>query len=113
MTTAEGEVAFVRWRANPTTAVIAFHDDSAIEFLMAAARSGVRVPEDVSVIGVDDLPLSGHVYPRLTTVAVAADVQCAAAMQQLSAMLQRARPQTPPIAPLYLVVRESTGPAPA
>lgn len=50
-------------------AVAAYNDDYAIAVLAALARRGVRVPEDVAVMGVDDSPLGAAVSPSLTTVA--------------------------------------------
>lgn len=50
-------------------AVAGFNDDAAIAALTALLLRGVRVPEDVAVIGVDDIPLAAQVTPALTTVA--------------------------------------------
>jgi len=58
------------WAAgpDPVTAVCCFNDLFA-GLVIAAARSvGLRVPEDLSVIGVDDEPLGGVLQPALTTV---------------------------------------------
>lgn len=107
-----GELAFEAWRWRPSSAVIAFHDDSATEFLMAAARAGLRVPDDVSVVGIDDVPLSAHLHPRLTSVAVGTQIQGSSAVQQVLMLLQRVPPKRPPLVPLHLVIRDSTGPAP-
>lgn len=49
-------------------AIAAFNDDFAIALLSAFAARGVRVPEDVAVIGVDDIPLAAACTPSLTTV---------------------------------------------
>jgi LacI family transcriptional regulator, galactose operon repressor len=54
--------------AAPPTAVVAFNDKMAIGALQAAHERGLRVPEQLSVIGFDDLDLSRLVVPRLTTV---------------------------------------------
>ncbi|OZG68019.1 LacI family DNA-binding transcriptional regulator [Bifidobacterium eulemuris] len=53
---------------NPTTAVIAYNDIAAIGFMAALRARGYSVPGDVSVIGVDDLPVSMLVEPRLSSV---------------------------------------------
>lgn len=52
----------------PVTAVFAANDDMAIGVLAAARDLGLRVPEDLSVVGVDDMPVAGFVSPALTTV---------------------------------------------
>jgi len=49
-------------------AIAAFNDDFAIALLSAFAARGVRVPHDVAVIGVDDIPLAAACTPSLTTV---------------------------------------------
>lgn len=50
------------------TSVAAFNDETAMIVLTAAWKAGVRVPEDLAVIGVDDLPSSRWTVPPLTTV---------------------------------------------
>ncbi|SDH06450.1 LacI family DNA-binding transcriptional regulator [Nonomuraea jiangxiensis] len=51
-------------------AVLAANDLIAVGALSGFRAAGVRVPEDVSVTGIDDIPLAGDVTPRLTTVAL-------------------------------------------
>ncbi|MEM7703168.1 MAG: LacI family DNA-binding transcriptional regulator [Pseudomonadota bacterium] len=53
---------------NPPTAIFACNDEMAIGAIIAARRSGLLIPEDLSVIGFDDTPLSSHIWPALTTV---------------------------------------------
>ena len=50
------------------TAIFACNDEMAIGAMIACRRSGMRIPEDVSIVGFDDTPLSSHVWPSLTTV---------------------------------------------
>ncbi|CAN5286377.1 LacI family DNA-binding transcriptional regulator [soil metagenome] len=50
------------------TAVIAFNDRCALGFIDVAIRAGVRVPQDISVVGFDDSPLAGLAHVDLTTV---------------------------------------------
>ena len=52
----------------PFTALVAFNDISAIGAMRAFRDAGLRVPEDVSVIGFDDIQGSAYLTPRLTTV---------------------------------------------
>ncbi|MEB3416934.1 LacI family DNA-binding transcriptional regulator [Alteriqipengyuania sp. WL0013] len=53
---------------NRPTAVFACNDEMAIGVMIAARRSGLAIPEDLSIVGFDDTPLSSHVWPSLTTV---------------------------------------------
>jgi LacI family transcriptional regulator len=53
----------------PPTAVFACNDLMAIGALRALRNHNLRVPEDISVIGFDDIPTSGEVTPALTTIA--------------------------------------------
>ncbi|MHA7819854.1 MAG: LacI family DNA-binding transcriptional regulator [Erythrobacter sp.] len=52
----------------PPTAIFASNDEMAIGAMIAARRSGLLIPEDLSIVGFDDTPLSSHVWPNLTTV---------------------------------------------
>ncbi|KLE32388.1 LacI family DNA-binding transcriptional regulator [Aurantiacibacter luteus] len=54
--------------AAPPTAIFASNDEMAIGAMIACRRAGVRIPEDISIVGFDDTPLSSHVWPTLTTV---------------------------------------------
>lgn len=54
--------------ADPPTAIFASNDEMAIGAMIAARRSGLLIPEDLSIVGFDDTPLSSHVWPALTTV---------------------------------------------
>jgi LacI family transcriptional regulator len=52
----------------PPTAIVASSDTSAFGVIRAITERGLRVPDDISVIGFDDLPEAGYMYPPLTTV---------------------------------------------
>ena len=93
----------------PFTAVFASNDQMATGALLALHRQGVRVPQDVSLVGFDDLPGSMYAVPPLSTVrqpAYAIGEQAALAMLGL---LRGADPQVAMPAP-KLVVRESSQP---
>jgi DNA-binding LacI/PurR family transcriptional regulator len=55
-------------RERPVTAIAAFNDEMALGILSCLRQQGIRVPEDVAVIGVDDLPMAALVDPPLSTV---------------------------------------------
>lgn len=52
------------------TAVFATHDILALGAMEAVIRAGMRVPDDVSVVGLDDIPQGGYAEPALTTIAI-------------------------------------------
>lgn len=62
-------VAELMERSVDFSAVFAFNDEMAIGVIGALHRCGRRVPDDVSVIGFDDIPYAAAVYPAVTTIA--------------------------------------------
>ena len=59
---------FIRMKDKPS-AIVAGNDAVAIGFIREAQKAGVRVPQDVSIIGLDDIETAGMITPSLTTVA--------------------------------------------
>jgi DNA-binding LacI/PurR family transcriptional regulator len=55
-------------REHPFTALFAYNDISAIGSIWAIREAGLRVPEDISVVGFDDIPGAAFSEPGLTTV---------------------------------------------
>jgi DNA-binding LacI/PurR family transcriptional regulator len=55
-------------RRRPFTALFAYNDISAIGSILAFQQAGFRVPEDISVVGFDDIRIAAHNNPSLTTV---------------------------------------------
>ena len=55
------------WRVRPA-AVITTNDLAAIGVLQAVQEAGVQVPDEMSLVGFDDLPIASMVYPALTTI---------------------------------------------
>ncbi|MCY9787548.1 LacI family transcriptional regulator [Nocardiopsis sp. EMB25] len=91
------------------TALFASNDRSAIGFLDAITRAGVRVPEDVSLVGFDDIPLARLAHIQLTTVRQ--DVQGLAREAVRAAIDRLASPNPPPRVSVLepeLVVRGTT-----
>ena len=66
-----GETAMQLLLGNPQppTAVFVFNDMMALGAIRAVYNKGLKVPEDLSLIGFDDIPLSRAIYPTLTTMA--------------------------------------------
>jgi LacI family transcriptional regulator len=75
----------------------------------AIARRGLRCPDDISVVGFNDMPFSDRFDPPLTTVAIPHyDIGAAAAELLLERMLQPDEPARAIVLPPYLVVRKSS-----
>lgn len=91
------------------TAIFAANDQMAVGACLALHRQGLRVPQDVSVVGFDDLLASRHTLPPLTTVHQPAYEMGQLAAQAMLQMLQGERPDMQMPAP-RLVLRESTSP---
>jgi LacI family transcriptional regulator len=94
----------------PPTAVFVASDTMASGALLASRELGVRVPQDVALVGFDDLPLASLVVPPLTTVRQPLYELGAAAAELLLKRLDR--PEAPPehlLLPTRLVVRQSCG----
>ncbi|MFJ8019451.1 LacI family DNA-binding transcriptional regulator [Streptomyces sp. NPDC096311] len=64
--------ALEKWRAEAAgvTAVAAFNDMAAVAIMTSCHATGVRVPDDLALIGVDDLPISSLMEPALSTIAL-------------------------------------------
>jgi LacI family transcriptional regulator len=97
--------------ASPPTAIFCFNDNMAIGAMRVARERGIRVPEDLSLIGFDDLDEAAIVHPALTTIR-----QPLAEMGRLAVSLLMRLLDGQPIEALHvelatrLVVRESTAP---
>ena len=113
-TVAGGVAGAKAWLQAPTTGVIAYNDLVAIGFIRAVQGRGMRVPEDVSVVGYDNIFAADLVSPALTTVATPRRALGAAAVRNLVAQIKGAHPRggPPVVVPVKLVERESTGPSP-
>jgi LacI family transcriptional regulator len=99
---------------NPPTAIFAANDDMAAATCMEVQRRGLRIPDDVSVVGFDDAPIAGVIWPTLTTIRQPFDQMALRAMHTFAAWSANegaGKTNTPFLAQHSLVVRESTGPA--
>ena len=110
-TMAGGGLAATKWLGNQTRGVIAYNDLLAIGFIQEVMLTGCRVPEDVCVIGFDNILSSSLVEPRLTTIAAPLVSLGSAAVNRLlkRSWHQEAEPAEPVLLPTRLVVRDSTG----
>jgi DNA-binding LacI/PurR family transcriptional regulator len=90
-------------------AVFAADDDSAIGALKALNESGRRVPEDVALVGFDDLRLSSFLTPPLTTVRAPTEEVGQVAARQLFRILENAAPESTTLLPTQIILRRSCG----
>jgi LacI family transcriptional regulator len=110
--TAEGgrrEMAALLRLSNHPTAVVASNDWTAIGALHAIQAGGLRVPEDISLVGFDDIPLVSYTTPTLTTVRMSAADVGATGFQALFHLIASGRHEGEIYQiPTTLVIREST-----
>ena len=94
------------------TAVFAANDDMAIGLIRALLGAGRRVPDEVSVVGFDDTPVSAYVTPPLTTVRQPFDAVAAEGLRLLVHAIEKPDVGLLPATdlPVELVVRASTAP---
>jgi LacI family transcriptional regulator len=96
------------------TALVLANDALALGFMRVAHQRGIRMPQDLSVVGFDGLPEGALLYPALTSVAQPMREMGQAACQRLFEAIANAPGEPEKIEfPVRLLVRESTGPAPA
>lgn len=96
-------------RTRPS-ALVCSNDMTAIGFLEAASRLGHRVPEEVSLIGFDDLFLCELVHPALTTLHLSRKEIATRAFYALQAGRSESMEHQPAVISTYLVPRASTAP---
>jgi DNA-binding LacI/PurR family transcriptional regulator len=91
------------------TAVMCSNDLTAIGVLHKVYRAGLRVPEDLSIIGFDDIHMARVTIPPLTSIQMSRTELARAAVNALRAHVEKTRPQREYRIDTRLVVRESTG----
>jgi DNA-binding LacI/PurR family transcriptional regulator len=113
-TVAGGRRAMAEVLAGATpTAVFAVDDESAAGAIQAIHDAGLRVPGDISVVGMDDIPLAAALQPALTTIRIDTEELG----RQAAEMLLQLIAETPAyplrvVLPTRLIVRDSAAPAP-
>jgi DNA-binding LacI/PurR family transcriptional regulator len=102
----------------PPTAIVAGNDAQAFGVLQALSERGLRAPQDLSVVGFDDVPVASWATPALTTIRQPLAAMAATAFRMLrapatgtSGVSRAGEPHHIELA-TTLVIRESTGPPP-
>ena len=110
-----GRVAMTKILSEPElpTAVVTANDLTAIGALRAAHEKGIRIPEDISITGCDDIEMADIVYPPLTTLRISRRKYAEMLIEALRIAGEDLSKQGQQFSlPIQLVVRKSTGPAP-
>lgn len=96
---------------NPPTAIFASNDLSAFGAMDAARECGFRIPDDISILGFDDVPQAALVYPKLTTVRQPLEQMGQVAVKILLELIKdRSLPPQRVTLPTQLVIRDSCAP---
>ena len=98
--------ALLRLAAKPT-AVLCFNDLTAVGAALAAQQAGLSVPDDISIAGIDNIPLSEFIHPPITTVDLRAAEQGRIAVQAMIDMLDGHPGELHTIVQPSLVIRNS------
>ncbi len=112
VTAAHDVVRALLERPDRPTALLCFSDVFAAQAVRAAADLGLRVPEDLSVVGFDDADFAPTLRPALTTVRQRVAEKGRAAVDALTALIDGGTPRQRVRLSTELVVRDSTGPVP-
>jgi LacI family transcriptional regulator len=100
-------------RRKPFTALFAYNDIAAIGAIRAMQEEGLRVPQDISVVGFDDIAWASFNTPSLTTVRQPLAKMGQIAAETVVSMIEDSQEHPAEIAiEPTLVIRESTGAAP-
>jgi LacI family transcriptional regulator len=95
----------------PPTAFFAGDDEMAVGAMFAIWQRGLRVPEDISVVGYDDAPIARQVFPALTTVSQTIDEIARVAVNKLVGLIEGHSVETEnmPVS-THLIIRDSCAP---
>lgn len=104
----EKSVGEILMDANRPDAVVCFNDLLALGFMKQAQETGFRIPDQLSVVGFDDIPFSRYVTPSLTTVDMQSEIMGEIAMERLIALIDGSLVASEERLKPRLVVREST-----
>jgi LacI family transcriptional regulator len=90
-------------------AIFAGDDEAALGALSAIQQRGLRVPEDIALVGFDDVPISSYLNPPLTTVRAPIETIGQEAARQLIALIRKEEAQALTLLPTELSIRRSCG----
>lgn len=103
---------FCNMKVRPT-AVFSMNDEMAIGAMQTLKSQGIRIPEDMSVTGFDDIAYAKYSDPSLTTISQPAEEMGKMAMDMLLKVIEgEPLSQRECVLPTEFIIRKSTGPAP-
>ena len=101
------EVLLAYIQEKEITAVFAASDQYALEFMRFLLKKGVKVPEEISIMGFDDIPLTAQVYPALSTVSQNIPLRAKMAVEMLQNLIEGRTAGGSVLLPAKLTERES------
>lgn len=104
----DGHAASAAVRDSRATAALAFNDLVAVGLLNGLIELGMRVPEDISVTGFDDIPFARYISPSLTTASVPNEELGVQAWHRMRDLIQHETPGDDVVFQPHLEVRGST-----
>lgn len=105
----QAAVAQLLGRSKPFEAIFAADDDSAIGALTALKEAGLRVPEDIALVGFDDIRPSRYLTPPLTTIRAPIETAGREAVRQLVSLIQTGKAEPEILLPTEMIIRRSCG----
>jgi LacI family transcriptional regulator len=105
------QIPIEKWLQDGQTfdAVFSGDDEAASGVILVLQRHGIKVPEDVAVVGFDDVHLANYLMPSLTTVRAPIESAGREAVRQVIRIINGEEPQPLTLLPTELVVRHSCG----
>jgi len=98
--------------ADRPTAIFCFNDEMAIGVIKCATQMGIEIPQELSIVGFDNIPFSEYCSPQLTTVHQPRQLIGESAMKLLLSILSGKKPNPEITLPAQLILRETTMPPP-
>ncbi len=90
-------------------AIFSADDDSAIGAMLAIKAAGLNIPQDIAVVGFDDIRLARYLSPPLTTIRAPIEKAARIAVEQLIRLITTGEADMLTLLPVELVIRESCG----
>lgn len=95
--------------ARRPTAIFCVNDFTAVGAVKTAVRAGLRIPDDLSIIGFDDIPLATAIHPELTTISQKMETLGHTAVQVIHKLIAKEKVRKNTVIEPELIMRESVG----